>query len=285
MKPMILITGATGTVGKEIVNVLIEQGIYFRATTRFLNKNYSKIDWYKLNYNSIESIKNCLVDIQILLLILPLSTIQVEMATRIIDVAYLVGVKHIIFLSSTGSKAIGGPSIGRWHRTVERYIISSGISYTIIRPTTFMQNFLTFYKIENNEICLPWSNSKICFIDVRDIAKFIHCIILNLSIHIDKTYTLTSMDNNTMNEFVEIISEVVSKRIKYKDITLEEFEQKIRSSKIISEDMIIPSLELHEYYYQGKHSSPTDDFHYITKINPISFKEFCTYYKKELINE
>lgn len=290
MSPKILVTGATGKVGLEVVKIFDENKIPVRVGVRYPEKarqqiSEDNIEFTELDYFVTDTIKKSCLDIEIVFLSLPFSPDQMEIATRFIDIAKLQGVKHIMFLSSTGARAEGGPSISRWHRTIERYLIGSDLTYTIVRSTAFMQNFLDFYRPVNKEIRLPWSDSKICFIDIRDIAKFIFTLSSSLEMqeHNKQVYTITSSELLTMQEVAKIISDVTGQTIKYVDISLDESKEAMEKNNSVPANMIHPVIELHEYYKSGRHSKTTETYKEITGLKPIRFTEFCKDYMEEFI--
>ncbi len=290
LSPKILVTGATGRVGSEVVKIFHQNEIKVRAGVRSLEKarrqmGEDNVEFAELDYFATDTVKKSLSGIEAVFLSLPFSPDQMEIATRFIDIAKLQGVKHIIFLSSTGARAEGGPSMSRWHRTIERYLVLSDLKYTIVRSTAFMQNFLDFYRPINNEIRLPWSDSKICFIDIRNIAKFIFALVSSLDKHNKQIYTITSSELLTMQEVTKHISDLTGRSIKYVDISLDESIELMKKNKSIPVNMILPVVELHEYYKAGRHSKTTEMYKETTGSEPITFREFCKDYTDEFLEK
>ncbi|MCB1191785.1 MAG: NmrA family NAD(P)-binding protein [Leptospiraceae bacterium] len=278
----ILLTGASGTIGKEIAKLFSFKNISIRAGIHSLNKlnniNEQKIEIIELDYFNIPTIVNSVKNIQTIILITPNIPEQVEIATTIIDYAKDAGVEYIIKLSSTGAAKEIGTLVGRLHRIVERYIFCSGLDYTIIRSTALMQNFINMYSITNNKIALPWSNSKVSFINSKDIANFIFNILntkssISRNEHSKKIYTITSSESLNLYEIAEIFSSIIGKRIIYEDISLENAKNQLKS--LVKSDWEINAImELFEYFKKGSNAILTNTYEEVTKQKPTTFAEF-----------
>ena len=148
MKAKILVTGATGVVGSNIIKTLVRNNIAVRASVHKPEKtNYIKapgVEAVKLEFGDFATIDAALQGIETLLLITPFAREQVEFARRMIDRALLFGVEHIIDLSIMGAQQEPGTQFSRWHRRVEKYIQHSTNGFTIVRPNVYMQNFLRY---------------------------------------------------------------------------------------------------------------------------------------------
>jgi uncharacterized protein YbjT (DUF2867 family) len=174
----ILVTGSTGTVGSEVVKQLaspslgqsvIKTGVHSKdKADKF--KSYDSVEIVNLDYSRQETFANALYKVdKIFLLTLPAPG-MIDIYSNLVKEAKKNDVKYIVKLSVMGADAPGN-TIGRIHRQEERIIEQSGIPYSFLRPTAFMQNFVNYYGIKNkNAFYLPAGDGKISFVDARDIA-------------------------------------------------------------------------------------------------------------------
>jgi len=102
------------------------------------------------------------------------------------------------------------------HFKIEQHIQASGLPYTFLRPTYFMQNLSTTYRmsIRNGEIPLPTGRGKMSFIDARDIAA-VAAKVLSEDGHVNRAYTLTGSEAYDYFQVAGIFSEVLGKPIRF----------------------------------------------------------------------
>jgi uncharacterized protein YbjT (DUF2867 family) len=128
-----------------------------------------------------------------------------------IDAAQAAGVRHVVFLSLMGVN----PRVP--HYKVEQKILASGLPYTFIRPSFFMQNLDTFYRDDirlRDELFVPAGRAKTSFIDVRDIGV-VAALALTGEGHRNKAYTLTGSEALDYYQVAEIFSAVQGRSIRY----------------------------------------------------------------------
>ena len=184
----ILVTGATGTVGSEVVKAAASissssdyKNNNIRAAVHTQNK-VDKLEQYvdkgveivSLDYTKPETISNALDKVDKLFLqTLPIPDVT-DISSNFVKEAKKKGVKFIVKLSAMGADSEPTSTILRLHGMEEKIIQESGIPYIFLRPSAFMQNFVTQFghtiKTQNT-IFAPAGNSKMSFIDVRDICE------------------------------------------------------------------------------------------------------------------
>jgi uncharacterized protein YbjT (DUF2867 family) len=278
MEPKILVTGATGTVGTEVVRQLAESGVAVRAAVRSIEKAEKKfkhpnVESVEIDFNDPESLDVAFKGIEKLFLLTPLTDDQVDFGRMLVEAAKKHGVRHIVKLSVAGAEREPGFYLGRWHRETERYIESSGIPYTFLRPGSFMQNFINYFPPEGGKIQLPLGQGKGSYIDVRDIAT-VAAKALTEKGHEGKAYTLTGPESLSVAEVAEILSKVMDKHIEYVDV-LEESERHSMIEMGMPEWMADAMMELHRITKSGNAAAVTDTFERVTGKKPRTFMEFA----------
>src|ERR1700693_660665 len=142
----ILVTGATGTVGSEVVKQLSDKGNIIRAATRSASdntfRNLNSVRVVQLDYNNPGTLATALKGVEKLFLLTPPQSTTVDFTSDLVREAKKAGVKYIVNLSVLGALWEPGITPGRLHRQAEKIIEESGIPFSFLRPNVFMQNFV-----------------------------------------------------------------------------------------------------------------------------------------------
>ncbi len=217
---MILVTGATGNVGSPLVKQLFEQGAPVRAgvtspqsVSRLPNP---AIPWAVLNFEEPQTFAAAFEGVDRLFLLRPPQTSNVERGMKpLIDYAFSVGVRHIVFLSLLGAENNNIVP----HAKVEELLLAGPAAYTLLRAGFFMQNLSTTHRLdiaEHNDVFIPAGKGKTAFVDTRDLAA-VAALALTEPGHENKAYPLTGSESLDYYEVAAILSEVLGRRIIYSD--------------------------------------------------------------------
>jgi len=284
----VLITGATGNVGIEVIKSLqkIDHQLDLYAGVRDINTDKIKLANFKINLSVFDfldskSYISALSGCEILFLLRPPQISEVEKYFKpIIQTCKDVGVKHIVFLSVQGvekSKIIP-------HHKIEKLIVESKIKYTFLRPAYFMQNFTTTLRndlVNNKQIYLPAGNAKFTLVDVRDIGAVSATILTNISQHINKSYELTSKEKLSFKEMAMTLSSNLGLEIQFKSPNLISFFLTKRKEKIPTM-LILVMIMLHYFPRFQKEPETTDWVEKIINRLPTTFEQFIHDNKKLL---
>lgn len=284
----VLITGATGNVGTEVIKSLqnIDHQLDIYAGVRNSNEDRLKLSNYNVNFSlfdftDVETYKSALDGCEILFLLRPPQISEVEKYFKpIIDTCKEKKVKHIVFLSVQGvekSKIIP-------HHKIEKLIVDSKIPYTFLRPAYFMQNFTTTLHndlVNKKRIYLPAGNAKFTLVDVRDIGAVSATILTNLLEHINKSYELTCNEKLTFSEMTKILSDILRTDIKYISPNLLRFFFTKRQEKTPTM-FILVMIMLHYFPRFQKEPETTNWVEKITNRQPTKFEQFINDNKKAL---
>lgn len=284
MKETILITGATGTVGSETVKVMSELDVHVRAGVHSLIKGdrfrgLPHVDMVHLVFQDPETLRVAFTGVDRVFLITPLMENQVEAAKKMIDMARQTGVRHIVRLSVSGAVVDSGIQLGRWHREVERYLEQSGIAYTHLRPTTFMQNFVTSAATsicESNAIYMPLGHARINFVDARDVAAVVRAVLTEAG-HENKVYEITGPEAITVNDVAHALTQATDRLITYVDVSEEAAMQAMRQRQL-PEWLIAALAELHSVCKAGQATQLTDTIEKLTGRKPRTIFDFAQDY-------
>lgn len=236
-KKTILVTGATGTVGNEVVKHLaaISSSDYdIRAAVHSKNKSdqirqfeNKGVEIVDLDYTKPKTVASALDNVdKIFLQTLPVPNVA-DISSNLMNEAKKNGVKYIVKLSAMEADSEPGSTILQLHGKEEKIIKDSGIPYTFLRPTAFMQNFVTQFGHTirtQNAFYIPAGDAKMSFIDARDIATITVGILTNNNHgasqqHDNKTYNITGQEALSYSQVANILSNEVGKKISYMDIS------------------------------------------------------------------
>src|SRR5262249_35736126 len=174
---MILITGATGTNGIEIVKLLSRSGVPCRALTRNPQKagiltDFPGVEIVKGDLARPESLGPALEGVDKALLCSSIGPELVELQGNFIRAAKGAGVRHVVKFSGMDADIHSEWRFLRWHGEAERELENSGLAFTHLQPNQFMQVYLRFQpKIATEgKFYAVSKDSQVSPVDVRDIA-------------------------------------------------------------------------------------------------------------------
>ncbi|UQA56496.1 SDR family oxidoreductase [Polyangium aurulentum] len=226
MAGKILITGATGATGTEVVKALAARGadvvVGVRSPEKAKALEGPTVRPVELDHARPETYERAFEGAERVFLLTPFSGDSVEIGKRMIDSAKAAGARHIVKLSALGAENEPGIQLGRWHREVEKYLEASGVAWTHLRPNSFMQNFIHYFggsiKPEG-KIYLPFGQGKVSWIDTRDIGEVAAAILAgDAAAHAGKAYDLTGPAAIGVDEVAAAIGRALGKEVTYVDI-------------------------------------------------------------------
>ena len=269
---MILVTGASGTVGSEVVKALGGRSAGVRAGYRTRPQNVpAGVESVKLDYERPETIRPALQGVDTLFLL----SNTVDPERKVVDEAKRAGVKRIVKLSVIGA-AEEGFTFARWHRAVEKYIEASGLGWTFLRPNGFMQNVVTYMGEtirSQSAIYSPAGNAAASHIDARDVGA-VGARVLTDKGHEGKAYELTGPAALTYGQIAEILSRVLGRTIGYVPISPEQYRQAAVAAGT-PEGYADALVDLNRYYLEGKASVVTPSVRQLTGRDAIPFEQFA----------
>ncbi len=216
---MILITGATGNIGRELILILFEMGEPIRVLVRNETKVAGldpRIERAVGDLSAPDTLLSALRGVDKVFLV----TFETQQDVNVIEAAKLAGVRHIVKLSTleaTEHKI----QVGKWHHEREQLIRASGLDWTFLRPGMFMSNTIDWWAASikgQGSVFFPGGKKgRVAPIDPRDIATVAACALTQPG-HSGKAYELTGPELFTIGEMVQVIAGVLGKPVQYRDI-------------------------------------------------------------------
>ncbi|MEK5280233.1 MULTISPECIES: SDR family oxidoreductase [Paenibacillus] len=221
---MIVIMGATGTIGSALLERLVDLGVPIRALSRepeklrdqIGEKGRSTTEVARVDASDPESLRRVFTGASQLFLAMSNSPRQIELETSIIQIATESGIKHIVKISSPAFEQSSPVAVAGWHQVIENTLRESGITHTVLRPYAFMQNLMRFAPtITTQNVFFGSMGVSPCnFIDCRDIADVAAEALTNdkVSGHI---YTLTGSEIFSYPQIASRLSALLNRPISY----------------------------------------------------------------------
>ena len=290
MAETILVTGATGTVGGEVVKQLSAKGETIKAAARSANddtfRDLNGVQVVQLDYNKPDALATAFKGVEKLFLLTPFQSNMVDLTSNLVSEAKNARIKYIVKQSVMGADAEPGITPGLLHRQAEKIIEESGIPFTFLRPNFFMQNFVTFYSNfikTQGAFYVPAGDAKASFVDVRDIAAVAVQALSGRSgkndtgDHIRKAYDITGGEALSYGQAAEILSKEIGKKVNYVNISDEDARKGMKDMGA-DEWTINSMIELFGITRAGYLSEISTAVEQVTGNKPITFSQFARDY-------
>ena len=280
MSEKILIIGATGSVGFEVAtrltNISQKVKIAVRDPEKAKSINLKGVEFVHFEYHKPETFIEAFKSVEKVLLVSPPSYLQIQNdVIGAIDAAINNGVKLIVNISAISIES----ELDRPMKQIEEHIKASGIDNVFLRPNCYMQNFKDLFRdliIEENQISVPAEDSKICFVDVRDVAEVAVKALTDDTLR-NNTYRLTGQQSMNMHVVAHLFSEGLNRNIDYNNISDELFEKTLRIAGWPA-STIEGTVQLCSHVKNGETAIKSNDIEKILGRAPIRLEQFINDY-------
>jgi len=225
---MILVTGASGLNGRELLHRLSARGVPVRALVRSAARAEGlaalpRVEIVAGDMARPETLAGPLRGVERAMLISSSEPAMLDVQSSFIDAARKAGVKHVVKLSGIMPGLDSPFRFARMHAEIERRLEESGMAFTHLRPGEFMPSYFRQVPsiVAKGALFLPMADAKIASIDVGDIAE-VAATVLTGSGHEGKIYPLTGPEALTMAEVAAKLSAATGKTIRYVDVAPED---------------------------------------------------------------
>lgn len=277
---MILLTGATGTTGSEIVRELAAAGAkQVRALVRNAEKaafiRGAGFEVVEGDFDRPETLGAALAGVERALLLTAPDPRTVEHQRAFIEAAKRAGTRHVVKLSAIGADANAPDGFTRWHGQAEDLLKASGLAWTMLRPNTFMQNLLGQARAiaDGGVIYQPAGDARASFVDARDIAAVAARALVEEG-HEGKSYDVTGPEALSYGEVAEKLSAATGRPVRYVSITPDEFRAGALAAGL--PEWLADALGvLNENFAAGKWSQVTNVVREVGGREPTTFDRFA----------
>lgn len=277
---MILITGASGNVGKEVLKQITQTGVEVRAAFQSVSKAAgatSGVETVTVDYNQAQTLQTALKGVDRVFLVGPPTAQLTALERNAMEVIAQSDVRQVVKLSAMGGREAIFP---RQHAQSEEYIQATGISYTFLRPNGFMQNMVNYNAptiSTQSAFYGSEGDGRVSHIDIRDVAA-VAVKALTEDGHVGKAYTLTGPEALTNKEIAQILSDEIRREIRFINLPPAQLKEALLSAGV-PEWNADALLDLQRLYREGKATTVTRDVEQILGRKPISFAQFFRDYR------
>jgi len=228
MTRTVLVTGATGTVGRHVVDQLAardgsESDFEVRVAVHDPDDAADQFDadeFVAFDLVKPETWGETLAGVDSAFLLRP-PTVDADDVTGFVDAMARTGVEHVVYLSTLGAEK----NVLIPHHRIENHVAECGVDYTFLRASFFMQNLTEVHSWEireRGEIAVPAGGGETSFVDARDLGA-VAAAVLTEPGHENRAYDLTGPDALTYDEVAAVLSDVLDRPVRYRSPSIPAF--------------------------------------------------------------
>jgi len=273
----VLITGATGNVGSEVVKALREKAVKIRVAVLDPAQPEPRLDpdleRVRFVFGEEASYLPAFQGIDAVFLLRPPQISDAKhLINPAIDAMAAAGVRAVTFLSVQGAQS--NPLVP--HHAIEKHLERSSLEYTFLRSAFFMQNLSTTHRDDirlHDDLMIPAGSGKTAFVDVRDLAA-VAALTLTEAGHARRAYELTSDEALSYDEVARILTEVLGRTIRYPHPNVVQFWERMHG-RHLSVGFVLVMTALYAVAALGKAGHLTGDTRRLLGRAPITFRQFA----------
>jgi len=274
---MILVTGASGQTGSQVLNEIVKAGMPARALYRSEKDAANRpaaAQAVIADFADRASMERALQGVDEVFLVCGPVPQLVELESKAIEACKAAGVRHLVLNSALGA-GVYDASFPRWHTEVEKILAASGLLHSIIRPNSFMQNVVNYFAPTIQTQGAFYSSvghARYSFIDVRDVAAFVAKLFASRS-HQGKTYELNGPEALTYSEVADQIAHITGHPVRYVDIPVAQQRQAMLDQGMPTWQ-VEALLDLQRYYTEGRGGEVDNVFTDVVGRQPTRMAQF-----------
>jgi uncharacterized protein YbjT (DUF2867 family) len=277
----ILITGATGNVGMEVIRFLFKNEFKGKviAGVRDISKSgkaltgFEKLNFVKFDFEEPYTFKSALENVDSVFLLRPPHISDIDrFFNPLIKAMADTGIREIVFLSVQGAEK----SRVIPHNKIEKLIVDAGIPYVFLRPSYFMQNLTTTLLpdiLQKRKIVLPAGSARFNWIDVENIGETSAILLERFDEFSNQTIELTGNENLSFGEVTALINQTINDPLVFENVgPIRFFRMKKKEGR--PEGMILVMILLHFLPRFQKEPVITHFYEKLTGKRTTSVEEF-----------
>ena len=273
-----LVTGASGTVGSNVVRGLLDSGVTVRAFVRDPGKAAAvlgrDVEIVVGAFAEPSTVEVALKGADRVFLACPNDPRQVEYETNVIDAAARAGIDRLVKLSANGAR-VGSPlQFWDWQGRIEDHLSASGIAAVVLRPNFYMANLLASADAikHTGQLFLPAADARVAMVDPRDVAAAAVAALNGASDNGDR-YVLTGPEPITFEAVADALTSAVGYDVQF--VSVPDDAARAAMTDAGMPPFIVDNLvTLFGLLRQGAQQATTDDVQTLTGRPPGSIAQF-----------
>jgi len=285
MTAPILVVGATGHVGREVVRKLKAGGHEIRVMTRDANRaaelGVTPDEVVVADLRDPASLPAAVAGVEKVYYATPDPEDNVVMLENFLTAAKEAGVRHVVRLSARSADVNSKDDLARRHGLAERALEQSGLAWTHIRPSWFMQ--MMFEYAPGGRMELPGGEGRIGWIDTRDIADMAVAALTEPG-HEGKCYIISGPEALSYGDLARHMSEATGREFVYVDLAPEDYRKQAlaRGDEPWYVDLI---LQLYANIRADRYAGLSDEFEKVMGRPATTFAQFARDTRDELVKQ
>jgi uncharacterized protein YbjT (DUF2867 family) len=275
----ILVTGATGNVGRAVVEVLLGAGRTVRATGRSrdsVSRMFGdRVESVALDFTDPSTWATAFTGVRRMFLLRPpqLGKPKEQMFPAL-EFARAQGVEHIVFLSLQGAEKNKVVP----HAAIESWLRQSGIRWTFIRASFFHQNLSTTHLTDirdRSDLVVPAGRGATAFVDAQDVGAVAATALLNSRRYADQALTVTGDEALTYARIAQILTAELGRPIRYARPGALRYLIHARRNLRMPWGMVLVTVAIYTTARLGMAAGLTDTVREVLGHEPIRFDQFA----------
>ena len=225
---VVLVTGATGSTGSALIELLVTRPVVVRAMVRrevdAVRFAATGVEVVVADFDDAAASAAALQGVSRVYVVTPSSERAEAQQRQFVELAAAAGVQQVVKLSQLGAEESSPVRFLRWHAAVERRVRELGVGYTFLRPNLFFQGLLAFAGTiaTDGRFFAPIGDARVSAVDVRDIAA-VAVAALSEPGHGGQTYTITGPAAITHTDIALALSAATGREVEFVDVPAEAF--------------------------------------------------------------
>ncbi|WP_448072618.1 NmrA family NAD(P)-binding protein [Georgenia yuyongxinii] len=270
----VLVTGATGNVGRVVLDALATAGAEVRAASRD-GRAVGQMPGVAFDFTDAATWPAAFTGIGSLFVVRPpaLGNAKRDIVPAL-AAARAAGVRHMVLLSLQGAERNRVVP----HAAIEAWLRASGLSWTFVRPSFFHQNLSTTHAADirdRGEIVVPAGNGRTAFVDAHDVGAVAAAALLNPARHAGRAWTITGSEALTYAEVAEILTTELGRPIRYTHPGALRYARHARRVLDMPRGMVPVTTAIYTTARLGLAAGLTDDVRTVLGRDPVTFAQFA----------
>lgn len=253
---MILVTAATGQVGREAINGLIATGAPLRALVRDPARADmpAGVEVVQGSFEDDASLARALDGVATMLLAGRDSPDAVAQHQRVLAQARRAGVRHIVKLSAIGASAQSPVALMREHHEVDEDVLHGPAAWTLLKPHLYLQNLLRAVDAVRRDglLSAPMGESRFPLVDTRDVGAAAAAVLRDPAAHAGKTYSLTGPAPYSYDDVAAAMASVAGRAVSYEAVPPQTSEARLLAAGL-------PAWRAYDLAYIASAYAPSDN--------------------------
>ncbi len=283
-KPLILVTGATGKTGANVVEQLIERGFPVRALARRRDDRSERLQEFGAevvlgDFLDLQSIRSAMKGAgRVYFCYPPQGDRLVDATTNVAVAARDEGVEALVNMSQISAREDSESPLARHHWLSENIFDWADVGAVHIRPTFFAEDLFIFGGqsiAKEGKLYIPYGKERHAPVAAADIARVVVGILADPTMHVGERYVVTGPKNMTIAEMAEVLSNELRRPIEYVDLPNEAWGQVLSEQVGLPEFLVTHLKAVADDHKNGVFSAQTDVVKRIGGRDPQSLEDFA----------